>query len=84
MYKIKSATEETTVVTCLASDRELTLTTSFVGKHLRLSFCLTMASAQGSTLKGRLRIYSNHPRFNRRHLYVCLSRACAFNLVEVI
>jgi hypothetical protein len=54
------------------------------GRCLRLTHALTQASCQGLTLTGIVRIVeTNSPRFTRRHLYVCLSRATAFTLVEV-
>jgi hypothetical protein len=39
---------------------------------------------QGCTLKGRIRIYTHHRFFTLKHLFVCISRATAYNLVEVI
>ena len=83
-YSVVSAASDQCVVTCVATGRTLTLATPFVARHLRLAFAITMASAQGSTLKGRIRIYSRHPRFTRRHLFVCLSRATSAELLEVV
>ena len=60
------------------------LTVEQAGRTLRLTHALTQAGCQGLTLHGRVRIMETASmRFTRRHLYVCLSRATAFNLVEV-
>ena len=83
-YRVVTASLTECVVACEATGKTLQLATSFVAQHLRLAFAITQASAQGSTLKGRIRIYSRHARFTRRHLFVCLSRATAAELVEVV
>ena len=54
----------------------------FVKSKLRLDFASSQVSCQGSTLAGRVRVYT-HPRFTRRHLYVCASRATSARLLEI-
>ena len=54
----------------------------FVKSKLRLGFASSQVSCQGSTLAGRVRVYT-HPRFTRRHLYVCASRATSARLPEI-
>ena len=71
-------------LTCEASQRELVVPLDFVRNYLRLCFAITIASCQGSTIKGRLRVYSAHPRFTMRHLFVCSSRATAAALLEIV
>ena len=83
-YRVVTASLTECVVTCVATGRTLQLATPFLAQHLRLAFAITQASAQGSTLKGRVRIYSRHARFTRKHLFVCLSRATSAELVEVV
>ena len=75
---------ETVRVRCELTKKELDLPWDFVKGKLRLCFAVTQASCQGSTLQGRVRIYSGHPRFTQRHLYVCASRATSSNLLEVV
>ena len=54
------------------------------GRCLRLTHALTQASCQGLTLQGVVRaVETSSSRFTRRRLYVCISRATAFTLVEV-
>ena len=54
------------------------------GRCLRLCHAITQAGCQGLTLPGVVRLVETESRnFTRRHLYVCLSRATAFHLVEV-
>jgi hypothetical protein len=54
------------------------------GRCLRLCHAITQAGCQGLTLQGVVRLVETESRnFTRRHLYVCLSRATAFHLVEV-
>jgi hypothetical protein len=74
---------ETVRVLCELTTKELDLTWDFVKQKLRLAYSITQASCQGTTLRGRVRIY-DHPRLTRRGLYVCSSRATAANLLEVI
>ena len=52
-------------------------------KCLRLAHCLTYASAQGLTLKGRVRLESSGVHFSLKHLYVGASRATSLDLLEV-
>ena len=60
------------------------LTHGMASRCLRLAHALTMAGCQGLTLPDRVRIHdADSPYFTRRHLFVALSRATAFELVEV-
>ena len=64
---------------------EIPLTPAEVVRDLRLSHAITYHSSQGSTLKGRIRLWdADHPRFTRRHLYVGISRATDAALVELV
>jgi energy-coupling factor transporter ATP-binding protein EcfA2 len=87
MYRVKTivrqAGEEITVV-CELTQNEIKLPKDFVAQHLALCHSLTQANVQGCTLKGRIRIYTHHRFFTLKHLFVCISRATAYNLVEVI
>ncbi len=83
-YRVISTTEEACVVKCEITGKELKLDTSFVAQYLRLAFALTQASAQGSTLKGRLAVYTRHPKFTKRHLFVSMSRCTGADLLEVV
>jgi len=69
---------------CEASKKVFDVPMDFVQSSLRLAFCRTQASVQGATIPGRVRIYTNHPRFSKRHLYVCASRCTNHALLEVI
>ena len=69
---------------CEITKKELHATLDFVKEHLRLCFAKTQASVQGATIPGRLRVYTNHPRFSKRHLYVCTSRCTSSALLEVV
>ena len=55
----------------------------FVAKNMRMVHALTIQSSQGRTLPGPVEIISKHPRFTRKHLMVCLSRATEASLVQV-
>jgi hypothetical protein len=78
-YVVKSVTAERV---CLEGGIELTH--QVAGRCLRLAHALTLAGCQGLTVLGRIRIEdTGSPHFMRRHLFVALSRATAFNLVEV-
>jgi len=59
------------------------LSLNFVAKHMRLTHALTISSSQGRTLPGVVEIISGHPRFTKKHLMICLSRATEAHLVQV-
>jgi hypothetical protein len=69
---------------CEITGQELSADLDFVKAYMRLNYCSTIASCQGKTIRGRLRIYSKHPRFTRTHLYVTISRATSSAFVEVV
>jgi hypothetical protein len=78
-YVVSSVTAERV---CLEGGIELTHHAA--ARCLRLAHAITQAGCQGLTLPGLVRIAETDSRnFTRRHLYVCLSRATAFGLVEV-
>ena len=52
-------------------------------KCLRLAHCLTYASAQGLTLRGRVRLETLGVHFTIKHLYVGASRVTSSDLLEV-
>ena len=59
------------------------LTNDELHKCLRLSHCLTYASAHGLTLKGRVRLETLGTHFRIKHMYVGASRATCSDLLEV-
>ena len=61
----------------------LKVSKEFLAKHFRLSHAICIASAQGYSLDGRVRVCS-HPKLSSRHLLVALSRATHHSLVEVV
>jgi len=75
-YKIKEIGEE-------VDFGDFKISKEYLAKHFRLSHAICIASAQGYSLDGRVRIYS-HPRLSSRHLLVALSRATHHSLVEVV
>ena len=57
-----------------AEEFELPLAKFF--RSVRLAYALTQASVQGLTFEGLISICNaTHPHFDRRKLYVCVSRA---------
>ena len=52
-------------------------------KCLRPAHALCYYSAQGRTLKGRVRLWLGHPRIETTHLIVGLSKATSPELVDV-
>ena len=82
-YTVLSVCDTTVLVLCELTRKELELPMDFVKSKLRLGYAITQASCQGSTLAGRVRVYT-HPRFTRRHLYVCSSRCTAASLLEIV
>ena len=81
-YIVKTVADEITIK-CEISGKEFKLPQDFVAQYLRLSHALTIAGIQGATL-GSIRIFTNHPRFSLRHLFVAISRATSYAAVEVI
>ena len=63
-------------VQCLETGAEHSLSHQFVAERTRLGWCFTIAATQARTLEGSVAIHdTRHPRFSRRHLTTCLSRA---------
>jgi hypothetical protein len=83
-YTVTAVTE--THLTLASGEGEgITLTHKMASRCLRMTHALTMASCQGLTLQGKVRIVETTVKhFTRKHLFVALSRATAFNLVEVV
>ena len=75
---------ETVKVRCELTQDELDIPLDFVKSKLRLAYAVTQASCQGSTLAGRVRVYTQNQFFTRRHLYVCSSRATSSSLLEIV
>jgi hypothetical protein len=70
--------------THLTLEPDIKLTHAMASRCLRLTHALTLASCQGLTLPGRVRIVeTTSSHFTLKHLFVGLSRATAFNLVEI-
>jgi hypothetical protein len=76
---VKSATPDELVL-----EDGTILTSEMASRCLRLAHSITIASAQGLTLFGRIRVETNHPTFTLKHLYVASSRCTAANLLEVV
>ena len=76
LLKVQAITDNYVQLTCLDTKAEYVLTSSFCQKYLRLSYALCYASLQGRTMQDTLRLMDlGHPRFNKKHLIVALSRA---------
>ena len=70
-------------IECEISGRCLEVDMGFVREHMHLAYCCTIASIQGKTVRGRLRIHTQHPHFTLRCLFVCASRATSKDLLEI-
>ena len=66
----------------LVLDDGTALSSEAASKSLRLAHAVTYAACQGLTLRGRVRLETDHPTFTLKHLYVGASRATAANLLE--
>ena len=82
-YTVEALEADTVVVSCEQSQKTLTLPIDFVKKSMRNCFALTQYACQGLSLQGRVRIYADHPRMDKRKLYVCSSRCTAACLLEI-
>ena len=51
-------------------------------RNLKPAHAITYYSSQGRTLKGRVRLYVQHPKMTTTHLIVGLSRATDPDLVD--
>ena len=81
-YVIKSISDEDTVLEC--GDIELHMPLDEVVRSCRLSHALTLASCQGLTLTGRVRVCdTDNAHFTTQHLYIGASRATSNDLLEV-
>ena len=77
-YKVQGILDDT-----VEFEGAIKLPSKFVAKNMRLVHALTIQSSQGRTLPGPVEIISKHPRFTRKHLMICLSRATLASLVQV-
>ena len=81
-YVIKSISDEDTVLEC--GEIELHMPLEEVVRSCRLSHALTLASCQGLTLTGRVRVCdTDNPHFTTQHLYIGASGATSNELLEV-
>ena len=76
---------ETAAVTVRADDEEpIKLQRGQFFRCFRLPYAITYASAQGLTISGLIALHNtSHTYFNKRQLYVALSKATAHDLVIV-
>jgi len=81
LYTVVSVAEAV-VLRVLDSDREVECDAAGV-KCLKPARALCYYAAQGRTLRGRVRLWVDHPRLTTTHLIVGLSRATAPELVDV-
>jgi hypothetical protein len=83
-YTVEALEADTVVVRCELTQKTLRLPMDFVKKSMRNCFALTQYACQGLSLQGRVRIHADHPRMDKRKLYVCTSRCTAASLLEVV
>ena len=84
LLEVTSFDGETVSLKDREGDAEFRLSHAWVAKHTRSGLCFTISSAQGRSIPGELGIWdSSHKRFGLRHLYTCLSRATAYDLLSL-
>ena len=84
-YKVTGVCEIPGTVTLQDDEGEFPVSVTDAAKYLRQTTALTMASIEGCTLQGPVRIHDgNHPRMDWRKLNVCMSRATAAELLEIV
>ena len=84
IYVVRECMGEKVSLECEISGKHLQVPLDFVRDHLRLAYACTIASVQGQTCRGRLRVHSQHPRFGLKALFVCSSRATSSDLLEIV
>jgi hypothetical protein len=82
-YKVVS-TGENVGLQCELTGQLREVPLGFVREHMRLCFARTIASIQGQTVTGRLRIMTRHRMFRLKHLFVCSSRATSWDNLEIV
>ena len=83
LYAVASITETHVTLRVLDSDQEVALLREEGLKCLRPAHALCFYSAQGRTLRGRVRLWLGHKRIETTHLIVGLSRATSPELVGI-
>ena len=83
LYAAASITETHVVLRVLDSEQEVALLREEGLKCLRPAHALCFYSAQGRTLRGRVRLWLGHKRIETTHLFAGLSRATSPELVGV-
>jgi hypothetical protein len=92
LYIVKEVSSEFVVVVEAGADvgegEDAQPTIKLSSKHavqmLRPAYFITYAACQGLTLQGRVRLETNSPNLNVKHLYIGCSRATAASLLEVV
>ena len=75
---------DTVTLECEISGQPKEVPMAFIKDHMRLSYCRTIASIQGKTVFGRLRVMTRHPRFTLKRLFACASRATSWENLEIV
>ena len=83
MYKVLT-TGDAVGLECEISGQLREVPLGFVREHMRLCFARTIASIQGQTVRGKLRVHTKHPKFGLKHLFVCSSRATSWENLELV
>ena len=83
LYAVVSITETSVALGVLDSGQTVALLREEGLKCLKPAHALCYYSAQGRTLRGRVRLWLGHPRIETTHLIVGLSRATSPELVDV-
>ena len=84
VYKVLTIGENNVGLECEITGQLREVPLGFVREHMRLCYARTVASIQGMTVTGRLRIMTRHRVFGLKHLFVCSSRATSWQNLEIV
>jgi DNA replication protein DnaC len=76
--------DETTITLVGDGDREIVINQKDFHKFFYIGFCITVHTSQGETFKGKYTIYDwNFEHFDNKAKYVALSRATAYENIQI-
>ena len=81
LYTVMGATRDSLRLQVYNSDDELEVNMCSV-RNVKPAHAITYYSCQGRTLRGRVRLYVQHPKMTTTHLIVGLSRATSPHLID--
>merc|ERR1711894_759122 len=83
LYTVLGIEHDKITLSIYGTDDEIILCMCHI-KAIKTAHAITFYSCQGRTLRGRVRMYVQHPKITTTHLIVGLSRAVCPSLIDCV